>query len=195
MQLDVSQFIVACPKDVTMYSDAAKTTGNDDRLAVRDITLLVEEALVRQLGAALRRYDAFVFRPGVDAGPAAPPEDGQPAAARAQVLRALRACADASGWQILERLAGGDATSGELGTLLRCPRLIAWDQVNELVQAGLAARDLEADAVGLTAAGRGMVDLVQALTASAAAASVPAASAADLSAARLSAGQAGRAQP
>ncbi len=56
MQLDVSQFIVACPKDVcpkdvTMYSDAAKTTGNDDRLAVRDITLLVEEALVRPAAA------------------------------------------------------------------------------------------------------------------------------------------------
>lgn len=51
MQLDVSQFIVACPKDVTMYSDAAKTTGSDDRLAVRDITLLVEEALVRPAGA------------------------------------------------------------------------------------------------------------------------------------------------
>ena len=43
--LDVSQFIVACPKDVTMYSDAAKTTGNDGRLAVRDITLLVAEAM------------------------------------------------------------------------------------------------------------------------------------------------------
>ena len=41
----MSQFIVACPKDVTMYSDAAKTTGNDGRLAVRDITLLVAEAM------------------------------------------------------------------------------------------------------------------------------------------------------
>ena len=46
VSLDVSQFIVACPKDVTMYSDAAKTTGNDGRLAVRDITLLVAEATV-----------------------------------------------------------------------------------------------------------------------------------------------------
>lgn len=43
--LDVSQFVVACPKDVTMYTDAAKTTGHDDRLAVRDITLLVAEAM------------------------------------------------------------------------------------------------------------------------------------------------------
>jgi hypothetical protein len=44
--LDVSQFIVACPMDMTMYSDAAKTTGNDGRLAVRDVTLLVAEAMV-----------------------------------------------------------------------------------------------------------------------------------------------------
>ncbi len=43
--LNVSQFIVACPKDVTMYSDAAKTTGHDGTLAVRDITLLVAEAM------------------------------------------------------------------------------------------------------------------------------------------------------
>jgi Fe-S oxidoreductase len=43
--LDVSQFVVACPKDVTMYSDAAKTTGHDQTLAVRDITLLVAEAM------------------------------------------------------------------------------------------------------------------------------------------------------
>lgn len=45
--LDIAYFVVACPKDVTMYSDAVKTTGHDDRLAVRDITLLVQEALQR----------------------------------------------------------------------------------------------------------------------------------------------------
>jgi len=45
LQLDVGQFVVACPKDVTMFSDAAKTTRADDRLAVRDITLLIEEAM------------------------------------------------------------------------------------------------------------------------------------------------------
>lgn len=39
-------FIVACPKDYTMYSDAAKTTGHDQTLKVMDITQLVEEALV-----------------------------------------------------------------------------------------------------------------------------------------------------
>lgn len=47
VQLDVGHFVVACPKDVTMYSDAVKTTGNEDRLAVRDITQLVQEAMLR----------------------------------------------------------------------------------------------------------------------------------------------------
>ena len=39
------QFVVACPKDMTMFSDAVKTARAEDRLAVRDITLLVQEAM------------------------------------------------------------------------------------------------------------------------------------------------------
>jgi Fe-S oxidoreductase len=41
----VSVFTVACPKDLTMYQDAAKTTGYEDRLVVKDLTQLVYEAL------------------------------------------------------------------------------------------------------------------------------------------------------
>ncbi|MGH2830038.1 MAG: (Fe-S)-binding protein [Actinomycetota bacterium] len=43
--LGVDSFVVACPKDVTMYRDAAKTTGFDDRLRVLDIVELVERAV------------------------------------------------------------------------------------------------------------------------------------------------------
>lgn len=43
--LDVERFVVACPKDFTMYTDAAKTTGHDDRLRVVDVVQLVDEAL------------------------------------------------------------------------------------------------------------------------------------------------------
>jgi Fe-S oxidoreductase len=46
--LDVGTFVVSCPKDVTMFSDAAKTTGHDERLTVLDIVRLVDEALVRE---------------------------------------------------------------------------------------------------------------------------------------------------
>ena len=45
LRLGVGQFVVACPKDMTMFSDAVKTVGAEDRLVVRDITLLVQEAI------------------------------------------------------------------------------------------------------------------------------------------------------
>jgi Fe-S oxidoreductase len=41
----VQTFVVACPKDLTMYRDAVKTTGNENRLNVRDLIELVAEAL------------------------------------------------------------------------------------------------------------------------------------------------------
>lgn len=41
----VSTFVVACPKDVTMFRDAVKTTGNEERLVVKDLIELVYEAL------------------------------------------------------------------------------------------------------------------------------------------------------
>ena len=45
-QLDsVDYFIVSCPKDITMYQDAVKTTGNEDNLIVKDLIELVLEAL------------------------------------------------------------------------------------------------------------------------------------------------------
>ena len=123
---------------------------------------------LQQLMAAFERYDSFVFRPGAPAEAIASLADEARPAAQALVLRALRCCGDNSSWQIMERLASGDATSGELSVLLRCPRLTAWEQVNELVQAGLAARELDGDRVGLTPAGQGMVELVGALTEAAA---------------------------
>ncbi|MBM3152034.1 MAG: 4Fe-4S dicluster domain-containing protein [Chloroflexi bacterium] len=46
VQLDgVSAFVVACPKDATMYRDAVKTTGNEKRLTVKDLIELVDAAL------------------------------------------------------------------------------------------------------------------------------------------------------
>lgn len=46
-ELDVTDFVVSCPKDVTMYTDAAKTTGHDGALLVQDITQLVAAAVRR----------------------------------------------------------------------------------------------------------------------------------------------------
>ncbi len=41
----VQNLVVACPKDVTMFRDAVKTTGNETRLQVKDVIELVHEAL------------------------------------------------------------------------------------------------------------------------------------------------------
>ena len=38
-------FVVACPKDVVMYTDAVKTTGNEGKIEVRDVIQLVAEAI------------------------------------------------------------------------------------------------------------------------------------------------------
>jgi len=48
---DVELFVVSCPKDVTMYEDAIKTSGNADRIQLRELTELVAEALVPQRAA------------------------------------------------------------------------------------------------------------------------------------------------
>jgi Fe-S oxidoreductase len=46
----VELFVVACPKDVTMYEDAIKTSGNAERIELRELTELIEEALVHDAG-------------------------------------------------------------------------------------------------------------------------------------------------
>jgi Fe-S oxidoreductase len=42
---DVTVFVVACPKDVTMYKDAVKTTGNEENIVVMDLIELVHAAM------------------------------------------------------------------------------------------------------------------------------------------------------
>jgi Fe-S oxidoreductase len=43
--LGVDTFVVACPKDMTMYSDAVKTSGNEGKIVVRDLVEFVAEAM------------------------------------------------------------------------------------------------------------------------------------------------------
>ncbi|MHB8532789.1 MAG: (Fe-S)-binding protein, partial [Solirubrobacteraceae bacterium] len=42
----VELFVVACPKDVTMYEDAIKTTGSAGQMELRELTELLEESLL-----------------------------------------------------------------------------------------------------------------------------------------------------
>ena len=41
----VHVFAVACPKDIAMFQDAVKTTGSEGRIAVKDLSELVWEAM------------------------------------------------------------------------------------------------------------------------------------------------------
>jgi Fe-S oxidoreductase len=42
---ELDLFVVSCPKDVTMYEDAIKTSGNAEQIELRELTELIEEAL------------------------------------------------------------------------------------------------------------------------------------------------------
>jgi Fe-S oxidoreductase/nitrate reductase gamma subunit len=44
----VATFVVACPKDIAMFRDAVKTTGQEGKIAVKDIAELVAEAMTEQ---------------------------------------------------------------------------------------------------------------------------------------------------
>ncbi|TMH76548.1 MAG: (Fe-S)-binding protein [Betaproteobacteria bacterium] len=45
-------FVVACPKDLTMFEDAVKTTGNEGRIVVRELLELVEQCATSEAGQA-----------------------------------------------------------------------------------------------------------------------------------------------
>lgn len=48
---DIDYFVVSCPKDLTMYRDAVKTSGNEGRIEVWDISDFVADAMGPQLEA------------------------------------------------------------------------------------------------------------------------------------------------
>ncbi|HYN51986.1 MAG TPA: hypothetical protein VES62_13770 [Thermoleophilaceae bacterium] len=56
--------VVTCPKDVTMYEDAIKTSGNADNIELRELTELTE-LIEEALGQAER---GEVDPAGVEAG-------------------------------------------------------------------------------------------------------------------------------
>jgi Fe-S oxidoreductase len=43
--VDLDYFVVSCPKDVTMYEDAVKTSGNEGRIEVREVAELLLDSL------------------------------------------------------------------------------------------------------------------------------------------------------
>jgi len=47
VELGVDTFVVACPKDLVMFSDAVKTSGNEGKIVVRDLIELVAESAIQ----------------------------------------------------------------------------------------------------------------------------------------------------
>lgn len=131
-------------------------------------------ARLRALAAALDRLDSFAFRPErAEPDPGALTGEEADGVALALVLRALRIAFDPSGWRILTLVADGDATTAQIATALAAPRMVAWEQVNDLLQVGLVSRELDGDRVGITEAGSGLVDVVGRLADAAAGAVMP----------------------
>jgi Fe-S oxidoreductase len=50
----IEYFVVACPKDVTMYEDAIKTSGHQGKIQLRELSELVLEALALEPEATVR---------------------------------------------------------------------------------------------------------------------------------------------
>jgi hypothetical protein len=73
---------VACPKDMTMYTDAAKTTGNEESMAVLDVVQLLDAAIDRDALAARRPAPA----PEPTPGPAEPAAEAAAATSAVAVL-------------------------------------------------------------------------------------------------------------
>jgi Fe-S oxidoreductase len=72
VSIGVDTFVVACPKDMTMYTDAAKTTGNEETMAVVDIVQLLDAALDRETLAARRPAPVEVTVPEPVVEPTSP---------------------------------------------------------------------------------------------------------------------------
>lgn len=126
---------------------------------------------LQDLMVVLERHDAFVAQPDDSGrGPARIsqpiPSVGAESAdvARDMVLRTLSVAASPQGSTLLRALGDRDHTTAELATLLARPRLTVWEQVNDLAQVGLAARDGVDDRVGLTPAGVAVAELIEGLS-------------------------------
>lgn len=131
-------------------------------------------ARLADVEATIDRYGSFAFRPDDKAPPPTRADGDAIEAALDLVLRALRVLSDPLNHRMLVRLVEGDTPLDELSSLTGLPRLAVWERVNDLVQVGLAGRDLERDQAGLTGAGQALTSMVDEIAQAAAAATTPA---------------------
>lgn len=88
-------------------------------------------------------------------------EAGFDAAAQEMTLRALRAAADPVNFSLLAQLAGQPSLPmSELEQRSGLDRLSLSERVNDLIQVGLASREIDTDHVQITEAGAALVGLM-----------------------------------
>lgn len=119
-------------------------------------------ARLADVQAVYQRSNSFVRIPGPATSVA---ETSTQGAARELLLRLCRTVGVADNAALLELLADGDCLRAELEQRTGRSALVLWEQVNELVQVGLARHDLSSGRVGLTAAGVALTDLGRQLVA------------------------------
>lgn len=110
-----------------------------------------------QVRTAEERLSTFAWKEGG----AASGEADTVSDAASWVARVLHVATEGDNRRILLVIAGGgDLTVGALAQALGQGRIDAVDRVGALTGAGLVARDLESDRVGLTQLGQGVVQLL-----------------------------------
>lgn len=123
----------------------------------------------RDIVLALRRLQDFNFAAEGPEGrftdrwleSLAKDDAAQASVGRELVLRAVRAGADAVNFEILTQLRDEEPVAlSRLAEVTGLPRFTVSERVNDLVQAGLAARVLEQDAVHATSLTRGFLGMV-----------------------------------
>ena len=130
-----------------------------------DLTEALATGLWRRLRDVIlvaERIEDFAFGPGEEGRKALVAADAD-AMARDLVLRAFRLASDGINWQILTASAQGDAgaTFEDLAVACSLPRLAIAERANELLQAGLCVRALDADRLLATQAGDAVIALVR----------------------------------
>ncbi len=117
---------------------------------------------LHSLVAVLDRFDRLESGSGTWRSTFA--DDELPEAATELALRTLRTVADPNNFTLLRVLATSDSHSiGQLMEITEFGRLTLSEQLNDLVQVGLAIRLIDTDHAQITAAGASMVRLVETL--------------------------------
>jgi DNA-binding IclR family transcriptional regulator len=80
------------------------------------------------------------------------------------VMRAVHVASAPGTGRMLLHLCAQPRSSAELSRLTARPRLVSWEEISDLVQAGLVERDLEHDLVRPTPAGLALADLIGEMT-------------------------------